>query len=257
MTVKAVLVLLTGLLLAGSAEAQPVPGGLPALAARVTALEQATRTLQSQVIRLQGQLETPQGQVNTLQSRVTTLENGTRSSRSALDDEIANRQEGDIVLRAAIEQETLARTAADAAIIANSRAFSTYNVEANLVEGARATVGTIGPLPAGSYAVVATATVFNLDHNAGWDCRLSRADTGAVIGRTAEGTTSVSFTESALGGTHVTNVTIPALVILPDNGTLHMTCATGEAGSSVFDIQIVARSVGVATIACGDVLACD
>jgi hypothetical protein len=79
-----------------------------------------------------------------------------------------------------------------------------------LVEGAEATVGTIGPLPAGSHAIVATAVVFNFDHNADWNCQLVRGDTDVVIGRTFEGTKRASFRGTSRG-----NVTIPALVTCP------------------------------------------
>jgi hypothetical protein len=84
-------------------------------------------------------------------------------------------------------------------------------------------------------------------------------DTNAVVGRTFAGTVSIPFLETAYksnAGTTNASVTIPALVTLPDNGTVHMTCATGVAGSGIGDIQIVATSVGAATLGCGSNPAC-
>jgi len=252
-TLLALLVLIAGIALVGSAEAQPVPGGLPSVDARVTVLEGATQTLQTQV-------STLQGQVATLQSQVTALQNSNKSLQSELDTEIASRKDADSVLEAALLKEIFARgqadTALQASISAGSRGFSTFKNESELVEGASAIVGSIGPLPAGNYAVIATATVQNTKNNADWHCQLVRNDMGTVIGENFEGTTSLDITDVfASGGTSTGNVTIPALVSLPDNGIVNMTCETGVAGSSVFKIQMVATSVGTATIGC-PALAC-
>jgi hypothetical protein len=90
----------------------------------------------------------------------------------------------------------------------------------------------------------------NADNNADWDCRLLEDDTNAVIGRTATGTVSPTLFDLEPAGMAYDSVTIPALVTLPDNVEVHMTCSTGVAGSTVFDIQIVATSVGTVTVQC-------
>jgi len=242
--------LIAAIALVGSAEAQPVPGGVPTLEARVETLMQATNTLQSQLSTLQGQVGA------TLQSQVTTLQGSDSSFRDALFEEIVSRLSGDDAFQTALDQETAARKAGDAAlqaaIAASSAGFSIFKESPpGLVQGVPVTIGTIGPLPAGSYAIVATVAVANLEHNADWDCQLVRTDTGAVIGRTFEGTNRDSFF-----GTTRRNVTIPALVTLPENGIVNMTCETQSTLSSVEDLTIVATSVGTATVECVDTLAC-
>lgn len=260
MNLRSAFVFAAGLALGTSAVAQPLPGGLPAVAARVTALETATTTLQGQVSALQTLVGTLQGQVTTLQGQLATLQNSTSSLQSALNAEIANRQSGDSALQSALDQEINARKAADAALQAvitasNSKGFSTYNPQADLVEGAPATVGSIGPLPAGNYAIVATASVYNPKNDADWGCFLVRDDTNVTIGRVTFGTTSPPAIGDVYGHS-VNSGTIPALVTLPDNGRVHMTCSTGVAGSSLYDIEIVATSVATATIGCSNVAAC-
>ena len=67
MIAKIIPILIAGMALVGSAEAQPVPGGLPDVDARIKALQRATTSLQGQVSALQGQIGTPpQGQAETV-----------------------------------------------------------------------------------------------------------------------------------------------------------------------------------------------
>src|SRR5262249_48984132 len=115
-----------------------------------------------------------------------------------------------------------------------SQAFSSYKQVSELVNGAEAIVGTLGPLPLGIYAVTATAVVNNFDHDAGWDCNLFASD-GSFIAH------SHTSTDSNSG-----NVAMTGLVINP--GTIEMHCSSGIAGSSTLANTIVAVSVGTATI---------
>jgi hypothetical protein len=159
-------------------------GGVPSVSDRVAALEQIAGTLQSQVSALQGQITTPQSANSTLQS--------------ALDAEIANRKLGDDALQTALDNEINARKTQDDALkslitSSSSKAFSSFKGVSDLVQGAEATVGSLGPLPAGSYAVSAQATVSNLNHDAFWDCTLV-TDGGIQIGRSSIGTESASTT---------------------------------------------------------------
>ena len=185
MAVKALVILIAGFVLMGSAEAaSPVAGGLPVVTTRVTALEALTKTLQSVISTLQGQVGSLQSQVGTLQSQVTTLQNSNSDLRDALNDEMVKRAISDASLSGKIDQEIAARKAADAALQAGagSKAYSTFKFESDLVNGAEATVGSIGPLPAGNYVVIATASVMNTDHDSDWYCKLIRDDNSAVIG---------------------------------------------------------------------------
>src|SRR5262245_23838403 len=91
--------LMTGLVatfgLTGTAIAQET-GGLPDVAARVTALEHATSTLQSQVSTLQSANAALQTQVNALQTSDAALS-------TALAHETAARQEADSKLQASLD----------------------------------------------------------------------------------------------------------------------------------------------------------
>jgi len=264
MIAKAFGVLTAGLVLIGAADAQPLTGGLPDVAARVTTLETTVGALKGQLGALQGQLGALQSTVTTLQTQVTVLQNSNSGLQSALDAEIAARKTADSTLKSDMELafalESAQRNAADQSlqqqIAASSKGFSSYTAKSGLVHGETAIVGSLGPLPAGNYSIVANATVVNSLHNAVWSCYLERSDNPNIaIGRAATGTVSQDFLDS-VEGVFLNNITIPVLVTIPANTSIQMLCWTGINGSDVENIQIVATAVGTATIGCSAVDFC-
>ena len=261
---KAFGALAAGLALVGAVDAQPLTGGLPEVATRVTILETTVGTLQNQLGTLQGQLGALQSTVTGLQTQVTSLQNSNSGLQSALNAEIAARKTADSTLKSDMELafalETAQRKAADQSLqqqlAASSKGFSSFTSKSGLVHGETAVVGSLGPLPAGNYAVVANATVANTLHNAVWSCYLERSDNPNVaIGRAATGTVSQDFLDS-VEGVFLNNITIPVLVTIPDNTSIRMLCWTGINGSDVDNIQMVATAVGTATIGCSAVDFC-
>jgi len=254
---------LVGISSPASADSQS--GGLPDVSARVLVLEGIATTLQTLVATLQSNVTTLQSNVASLQTANTTLQN-------ALNTEIATRLAGDNALQAALTQEASARSAADTAAISaifqealtrkteddalrsallasRGKAFSIFNHNATLVNGARAVVGSLGPLPAGNYMVTSRASFLNFRNNAVWDCQLVRND-GVFIDAAFSGTESKSaFEDFGPSEGNIVNVT---LTTLGAGGSVKMFCATDVAGSELFDIAMVAVQVGEASIACPD-----
>jgi hypothetical protein len=238
------------------ANAESQAGGLPDVSARVLVLEGIATTLQTLVA--------------TLQSNVASLQTANVTLQNALNTEIATRLAGDNALQTALAQEASARSAADIAAIsaiiqeattrrteddalrsallaARGKAFSIFNHSATLVNGARAVVGSLGPLPAGNYMVTSRASFLNFRNNAVWDCQLVRND-GVFIDAAFSGTESKSaFEDFGPSEGHVVNI---ALTTLGAAGSVKMFCGTDVAGSELFDIAMVAVQVGEAAIAC-------
>jgi hypothetical protein len=240
----------------GAAWAQSQAGGLPAVSARVATLEGVAATLQAAVASLLTQITGLQAQVTGLKTQVTGLETANTDLQNALTSETAARTVSDAALQASIVLEGQRRLTADTELrnlIASAKgpAFSSFNRKADLVNGAGATVGTLGPMPPGNYLVVAKAAVQNFKNDAGWFCNLLRAD-GAPIDGTFASTESRGIGEIvSLSETNLTNVAVTTLTV---EGSLKMVCGThnGAAGSTVFDIAIAAVQVGAATIGCPD-----
>jgi hypothetical protein len=139
--------------------------------------------------------------------------------QAALDTEIAQRQAADTALQAAVNELT-----------AQGRAFQTLKDRADLVNGAPATVATLGPLPAGSYVVIVKATVVNRERNAFWVCSLFNP---------------VDLIDTTSSDTKSSNTVMVhvALTTLTAPGSLEMFCGTGEAGSSLSHIVMTAVRV--------------
>jgi regulator of replication initiation timing len=251
----------------GGARAASQAGGLPAVSDRVSVLERIAATLQTAVASLQTQVTTLKTHVTTLQTQVTTLETANTGLQNALNAETAARIAADNALQAALNQEATTRKAQDDNLVsallneglrrisadaelrglinnARGQAFSTFRRNAQLVNGATALVGAVGPLPAGNYLVTAKATVSNSDDDASWDCFLQRDDKVA-IDSTGAGTSSDS---------HFATIVNVGLTSLPSAQSIKMFCGTfgGIAGSQLFDIAMTAVQVGDATIACPD-----
>ena len=240
---------------AGAARAQSQAGGLPAVSDRVSALERIAVTLQSAVTTLQTQ-------VTALQTSNTNLQNALNAEtaariaadtalQAAVTQEATTRSAGDTALQAAVTQEATTRKTADdslrAEILASGgKAFSTFQRNAGLVQGARAVVGTVGPLPAGNYLLTAKATVENFIHDVDlWECDLQRDD-GIFIDNSASSTTT---------GSPFTAIVNVGLTTLPTAQSVKMSCAAigNISGSDVSDIAITAVPVGEATIGCPDI----
>ena len=252
------------------ANAESQAGGLPEVSARVFVLEGIATTLQTLVATLQSKVAGLQSNVATLQSNVASLQTANTTLQNALNTEIATRLAGDNALQTALTQEASARSAADTVAISaifqeattrrteddalrsalldsKGKAFSIFNHSATLVNGARAVVGSLGPLPAGNYMVTSRASFLNFRNNAVWDCQLVRND-GVFIDGAFSGTESKSsFEDFGASEGHIVNVT---LTTLGAGGSVKMFCGTDVAGSELFDIAMVAVQVGEASIAC-------
>jgi hypothetical protein len=244
---------------AKDARAESQAGGLPSVSGRVSVLEGIAATLQTVV--------------TTLQTQVTALQTANTGLQNALNAETAARIAADNALQAALNQEATTRKAKDDSLevalitegfarintdvelrglINNARgqAFSTFKSHAVLVHGASALVGSVGPLPPGSYLIVAKASVSNADHNAVWSCELHRDD-GTIIDRSTTGTSSLGLTDDL--GPNWSNIAHVVLTRLTSEMKVNMFCETRENDSELFDIAMTATQVGQATIACPDV----
>ena len=232
-----------------SAEAQSQAGGLPAVSARVSILEGIAAKLQTAV--------------TTLATTVTTLQTANTDLQNALNAEIAARVQGDNALRAAVDSERFQRTAGDSnlltQIVDNAAAIQTINglvtsagqfyealvVNTFLVEGAFATVATLGPLPSGNYLVTATLSLENVNNAARWLCTLSTqtVDQGRIT------VVDIHQTHTSLGGIGVlsefNSLALAGIARLPDGAaTVRVGCGTGVSGSDIRSVHIVAVKVG-------------
>jgi hypothetical protein len=230
--------------------AESQEGGLPGLSARLSVAEQVASALGSTILSLQGQ--------------VTSLQ-------SALSAESAARAAADAALQTALTQEAAARKSQDDAEAAErtadvkqlrdlidgagSKAFSAFKSQSVLQNGASGLVGSVGPFPAGNYAVMAKAVVQDFEPNTSWSCEL-RTDDGRAIDRTA------GFTTLNTGNAQmIENI---ALATLTAAGSIRMICETHVSGpscgasscSSLFDIAMIAVQVADVQIGCPDVQSC-
>ena len=108
-----------------------------------------------------------------------------------------------------------------------------------LPNGDLTTVATL-PLQAGKYFAMAKATVRNSDHNAFGDCRIKRAPDGAFYDIATTNTESIGVSGNISGAVGV----MASVITLVAVDTVTMTCETGEAGSDVDYIQLIAVQVG-------------
>jgi hypothetical protein len=225
----------------GGARAESQAGGLPAVADRVSVLEGVATTLKASVAILQTQ-------VTTLRTTVTTLETDNTDLKSALAAETAARAAEDSTLRGLLFQEALDRITAGInlsnriqaveALIGATGKFFDVKTSGGLVNGANATVATLGPLPPGNYLVIGRAFVENFIHDTLWFCNLLNP-AGFNIDGTATSTQSVGFTGNALS-----SMTMAGFARLTTSGPVTMECASDESGSDLPDIHLLAVQVG-------------
>ncbi|PWU25209.1 MAG: hypothetical protein C5B48_02485 [Candidatus Rokuibacteriota bacterium] len=229
----------------GGARAQSQAGGLPTLADRVSILEGVATTLKSTVTTLQTQ-------VKTLDSTVTTVQTTNADLQSALAAEVAARQAADDALRALVAQVALDRLKGDVDLttrisnleaevgdLANSVTGKFFDVKTlgGLVNGALATVATLGPLPPGNYLVIGRASVQNFIHDTTWFCTLNDP-TGNNIDDSVTSTQFLGFSG------HQSSLTMAGIARLASSGSVRMECQTGESGSDLPSVHLLAVQVG-------------
>ena len=234
------------------ARAESQAGGVPALAERVTVLEGVTTTLKTTVTTLQTQ-------VTTLRTTVTTLQNNNTDLQSALAAEIAAREAAEAALRAtddelrsAIFQVVLDRLKGDidlAARISNLEAqvgtgasgkFFKIEATGTLVNGARATIATLGPLPPGNYLVIGRVDVNNFDHDALWFCSLQHPSELHVIDGAETSTQSVG-----LSGSPLASITMAGIARLTVSDPVTMDCESNRNSSDLANIRMLAVQIGL------------
>ena len=246
-----------------SVQAESQAGGLPGVSDRVRVLEgiavnlqTAVTTLQSNVTTLKTTVTNLQTNVTTLQTKVTTLETKNTDLQGALDAEIASRVQGDNALRAAVDSERVQRTAGDSSladaidtigdlVASTGQFYETVVVNTFLVEGASATLATLGPLPAGNYLVTATLGLENTIHAARWLCTLF-AQTGDQV---PVAVIDSLQTHTSLGGIGVlsefNSVALAGIARVPQAAaSVKVNCGTGVSGSDVRSVRIVAVKLG-------------
>jgi hypothetical protein len=242
-----VMVLAGGFVIAsgpGTARADSQAGGVPVVADRVSVLEGVATTLQTAVTALTTQ-------VTTLRTTVTTLQTDNTDLRAALAAEIAARGAGDDAVRALVFQEALDRLKVDVNLTnrmqavealagagATGKFFDVHISDAFLVNGARATVATVGPLPPGNYLVVGRVEVENFIHDTLWFCNLLNP-AGFNIDGTATSTQSVGFTGNALS-----SLTMAGIARLTAAGPVTLECESNESGSDLPNVHLLAVQIG-------------
>jgi len=227
------------------AQAQSQAGGLPAVSDQVSRLEGVATTLQTAVTTLTTQ-------VTTLRTTVTTLQTDNVDLQSALTAEIAARQAADDALHTLLFQEVVNRAKGDldlGARISNVEAlvgagasgkFFQIRTTGSLVNGARATVATLGPLPPGNYLVIGRVDVENFDHDALRICSLQHPSELLVIDASQTSTRSVGLTGSPLA-----SITMAGIARLTVSDPVTMDCESGESGSDLGDIRLLAVQIGL------------
>jgi hypothetical protein len=221
-------------LVASSARADSQTGGVPTLDVRVTTLETTVGVLQTSL--------------TTLQNTVTTLQAANNDLQKALNDEITNRFVADFKLASALADETNERKYQDSVLsgaIENlktagigAKAYSTFVLHGDVPNGNRTTVATLGGLPAGKYLVLAKGNVSG-EHDVVWGCFLnyrSQLDWDDQIIVATEGVGVESWNS-------LTAVALSAIVTLGSPGQVALSCESGEPGSEVDNIRIVALQV--------------
>jgi len=220
--------------------AQAQTGGLPDVARRVAALE---------------------GTVTVLQSNVTALQTANANLQNALDAEIAARIAGDDTLQAAIVEEATSRLSADFTlqqrivtettnresadqalsnlIASRPKAFATSIARADVPNGDKTVVATLS-LPAGKFLAAAKGTVSNREHDVVWGCALHRGSDDAVFDSVITSTETIGAT----GWIANNVVALTGMVTLTSPGTITMKCQSGDGGSEVNLISLVALEVG-------------
>ena len=232
------------------ARADPQAGGLPELASRVTILESLVTTLQTNLISLQTL-------VSTLQTKLTVLETAKTDLTKALSDEAAARKAADAALQSQIDAQTdvnfamgrlidderKARVDADQylgdQIDTQARTFSAPALATFLPNGDETVLAELD-LPAGNYFVTGKTNVHNGDHSAGWICALY------LNGPTElDGVLYYTVPPSGLGiNTPAGELVMHQVVTLSAPGHVTLQCNSGEPGSDVSAIRLIAIRVG-------------
>jgi hypothetical protein len=252
-----------------SAFADSQAGGVPSLADRVTILESSVTTLQTALTNLQTT-------VTNLNTTLVKIQSDNTALQSALNAETANRVAGDAALRkdlnaeisdrftmgflieSNVVTETNDRKSADADLnnlIQNlktsglgAKVFATTVGHSDVPNGNLTTVAVLGstaaPLPAGRYLLVAKGNVYNPDHNAFWGCYLHQVG-GPILPLINTIDSVVVATES--DGINASNAAeafaLTGVVTLTQPGQIEMACESGEASSTVDNMQIIALQV--------------
>jgi len=235
----------------GGAHAESQAGGVPALAERVTVLEGVTTTLKTTVTTLQTQ-------VTTLRTTVTTLQDSNADLRSALAAEIAARETAEGALRATDDELRslifqLALRDIDFAIRiknleddvaanagASGKFFQIRHATGGLVNGARATIATLGPLPPGNYLVIGRVDVVNFDHDALWSCSLQHPSEQQSIDGAETSTQSVG-----LSGSPLASITMAGIARLTVSDPVTMDCESNRNSSDLGNIHLIAVQIGL------------
>jgi len=116
--------------------------------------------------------------------------------------------------------------------------FFDVKTSGGLVNGANATVATLGPLPPGNYLVIGRAEVENFIHDTLWFCNLIDP-AGLNIDGTASSTQSVEFS-----GVPLSSLTMAGIARLTTAGKVTMECGSNESGSDLPNIHLLAVQVG-------------
>lgn len=238
-------------------------GGVPSLDDRVTTLETSVINLQASLTSLQTTLATLQTTLTSLQTTVVNIQSNNTALQNALATETAQRKAADAklgddlfsevltrfnefnTLDDAIFSETQAREAADAdlksLITAGDKTFEVSVPFADVPNGDTTTIATLGGLPAARYLAIAKGSVANSIHGARWQCDLYADD--ATTGTSARiDTVFADTTGGNLPGLNVSG-TVAALAgvfTLDSPGSMHMDCSSGESGSAVDEIRLIA-----------------
>jgi hypothetical protein len=211
-------------------------GGLPAVSARVSALESA--------------LAAQNSALTTLQNGLTALQTSLSSVQNALTQETVQRAAVDSGLQAAVNQEAATRAAQaqqlqqqlQTLVAASSgpKVFQSYVANTFLVNGS-GIVGALGPLPVGNYVVIGKAGVHNTQNTSQWLCTLID-DNGGTIDATDTHTDSQGIGEHIAES--LSGFMVGAAISLSAPGSVRLSCFTGEAGSLLNNVRLIAVKVG-------------
>jgi hypothetical protein len=217
-----------------SVRADSQTGGVPSLDVRVTTLETTVGVLQTTL--------------TTLQNTVTTLQAANNDLQKALNDEITARFVADFKLASALVDETNERKYEDSVLsgaIENlktagigAKVYSTFVIHGDVPNGNLTTVATLGGLPAGKYLILAKGNVSG-EHDVVWGCFLnfrSQLDWDDQIIVATEGVGVESWNS-------LTAVALSGIVTLSSPGQVTMSCESGEPGSEVDNIRLIALQV--------------
>src|SRR5262245_46040223 len=214
--------------------AQSQAGGLPKLEDQVAALQLAVANLQAA---LAAETEARQAADAALQNQVAGVQgaaSGLQSSITTLQSQVAALQAKD----GAQDGTLMTLQTQIAGLLANgtSEAFLASNSRVDVPNGRSTTVLTL-TLPEGKYTLVGKGTGINIDHDASWLCRL-RLDPEFAFDPddTFFDTEATTSGRSAFSFAGVTSI--------PSGGAIvFIECGSGEAGSSIGDVHLLATRV--------------